>query len=69
MTRQRDNKGRFIATGESNPFNRKWVRRDKSATVNQGDLDAAFLAGFETARRVAKTFSAKGCLQAWRENK
>ena len=69
MNRKRDKKGRFLPTGESNPFNRKWVRRDKNLQANQSDLDAAFLAGFETARRVAKTFSAKGCLQAWRENK
>lgn len=68
MTQNRDKKGRFMPTGESNPFNRKWIRRDKAVT-SQVDLDAAFLAGFETARRVAKTFSAKGCLQAWRENK
>jgi len=66
---KRDKKGRFLPAGESNPFNRKWIRRDKNAPTNQVDLDDAFLAGFETARRVAKTFSAKGCLQAWRENK
>lgn len=69
---KRDNKGRFLPMGKTKktrkPFNKRYVKADEAVT-SQDDLDAAFLVGFETARRVAKTFSAKGCLQAWRENK
>jgi len=68
----RNKKGQFMPIGKTTkkrkPFNQRYVKAGEVVT-SQDDLDAAFLAGFETARRVAKTFSAKGCLQAWRENK
>ena len=62
---KRDKLGKFLPIGDKpkprKSFNQRYVKVDL--------LDAAFLAGFETARRVPKTFSGKGCLQAWKENK
>lgn len=67
---QRDKKGRFLPTGEKTkprkPFNQRYIKAS-DVMSSQNDLDAAFLAGFDTARRVNKTFSANSCLQAWRE--
>lgn len=66
----RDEKGRFIASGESNPFNRKWVRRDKiqaNTTISQSDLDDAFLDGYERGVAMGK-YKSISALKAWKES-
>ncbi len=64
--RLRDKKGRFISDGKPNKFNRKWVRRDKVVEMVDSDaIEEAYKAGFETARRVPKTHSAKDCYEGF----
>jgi hypothetical protein len=66
--KNRDKKGRFVASGEPNPFNRKWVRRDSVQPVAAKDADAErelYILAFKTARRLAITFDANSCYEAY----
>lgn len=69
MERLRDKKGRFIASGKPNKFNQKWIRRDKVTVKADGvAVENAYRSGFETARRMPKTFGVNECFKGFLEN-
>lgn len=67
---KRDKKGRFTPSNPPSKFALKYIKRSEIATdsVSSDDIDAAFKAGFEVARRTAKTHGVKAALEAYKQH-
>lgn len=67
---KRDKKGRFLPSDPPSKFALKYVKRSEVSklSASKDDIDAAFMAGFEVARRTPKTHGVKAALDAYRQH-
>ena len=63
---KRDKKGRFVAIGKKAKERASFNQRYKKASEVNALIEDAYKAGFETARRVPKTFGVKQCYEGFK---